>query len=501
MKAMRKCVCVCVSMLVAAFMSQADAERSYKRGVSQNNFTYPEEVTALTPGVCWHYNWGITPNNTVADVEGPGTDMEFVPMIWGGNFNEEGLRTYLTEHPGVKYLLGFNEPNFKAQANMTPEVAAEIWPKVEAIAEDFNLKLVGPALNYSPDAPYQNPIDWYDEFFELYPDARVDFLALHCYMIGADGMMNFINSIAERYGKQIWLTEFCAWDGLTRTEADARKIQRDEMVRKIEALELSPNVYRYSWFMAKGADNYPYYSLLKYKNVNQGIEAGTLTDLGKVYVYMSTFDTTHYYKPEEVFAATNYVKSSLLSVNVSTDVASEFPLQVEGFSNMRTLEYLIDVPDAGEYRLEARVSTIGIPVTASINGEAVGTATWETTGEQGVWDTRYIYMTLPAGQHRLQLKGTKLARYCDISTLVFRSTAGVESVAADYQQLRVVKQGGNLYLQGCGNVERYEVYAADGALLLQGRGNIVAASQLATGFYIVRATTADNRTYSCKTIL
>lgn len=501
MKTTKRYLSISLAFVIAVVLSQAVAERSYKRGVSQNNFTYPEEVAALTPGVCWHYNWGITPNNTVADVEGPGTDMEFVPMIWGGTFNEEGLRTYLTEHPGVKYLLGFNEPNFKAQANMTPQVAAEIWPKVEAIAKDFDLKLVGPALNYSPDAPYQNPTTWYDEFFELYPDARVDFLALHCYMLASDGMMNFINSIADRYGKQIWLTEFCAWDGLTREEADARKIQRDEMVRKVEALELSPNVYRYSWFMAKGADNYPYYSLLKYKNVNQGIEAGTLTDLGKIYVNMSVFDTTHYYKPDVVFAATNYVKSTLLSVNVSTDEASEFPLQVEGFSNMRTLEYLIDVPTAGEYRLYARVSTAGIPVTAYINGEAVGTATWETTGEQGVWDTRYINMTLPAGQHRLQLKGTKLSRYCDISTIVFRNTAGVENLDADRQELRVVKQAGNIYLQGCGNVVRYELYAADGALLTSGAGNVVEAGAYNAGFYIIRATNTDSKTYCCKIIL
>ena len=78
--------------------------------------------------------------------------MDYVPMTWNGGFDENKIRQYFTDHPGAKYLLGFNEPNFKAQANMTPKQAAEIWPRLEKIAEDFDLELVGPALNYSPDA-------------------------------------------------------------------------------------------------------------------------------------------------------------------------------------------------------------------------------------------------------------------------------------------------------------------------------------------------------------
>ena len=32
---------------------------------------------------------------------------------------------------GSKYLLGFNEPNFKAQANLTPQAAANAWPALQ----------------------------------------------------------------------------------------------------------------------------------------------------------------------------------------------------------------------------------------------------------------------------------------------------------------------------------------------------------------------------------
>lgn len=497
-------VWLAMASVMLAMPATIMAERSPKRGVSQNGFTYAEEITALTPGVCWYYNWDEVPSEIDMPVVGPGTDMEFCPMAWGSTFNEEELRTYLTEHPGVKYLLGFNEPNFKNQANMTPAQAAEIWPRLEAIAEEFGLGLVGPAVNYSPDAPYTDPTTWYDEFFELYPEARVDYIALHCYMVAADGMMNYINSVAERYGRKIWLTEFCAWDGLTTDAESARKIQRDEMVRKVEALELSEHVFRYSWFKAKGADNYPYYALLKYKNESQGIAAGTLSDLGTVYLYMSVFDTTRYYAPDVEFAASDYVKSNLISVNVSDDAASSFPLKVEGFSNMRTIDYLIDVPGAGPYRVEMRVSTIGLPVTAYVDGEEAGKAEWTSTGERGVWDVRYIDVTLPAGRHRLQLKGTKLAQYCDMSTVKFYSIAGVDAPAMDNRVLQYCRRGDMIYLTGGMELSRCEVYDLSGKQVRSvacGDGNAVDMRALPGGFYIVRAFDAAGTSYCCKIAL
>ena len=497
-------VCSAMASLLLAMPATVSAERSPKRGVSQNGFTYAEEITALTPGVCWYYNWDEVPSEIDMPVVGPGTDMEFCPMAWGSTFDEQGLRNYLTEHPGVKYLLGFNEPNFKNQANMTPAQAVEVWPRLEAIAEEFGLGLVGPAVNYSPDAPYTDPTTWYDEFFELYPEARVDYIALHCYMVAADGVMNYINSVAEPYDTEIWLTEFCAWDGLTTDAESARKIQRDEMVRKVEALELSENVFRYSWFKAKGADSYPYYALLQYKNESQGIEAGTLTDLGTVYLYMSVFDTTRYYAPDVEFAASDYVKSNLISVNVSDDAASSFPLKVEGFSNMRTIDYLIDVPEAGPYRVEMRVSTIGLPVTAYVDGEEAGKAEWTSTGERGVWDIRYIDVTLPAGKHRLQLKGTKLAQYCDMSTVKFYSIAGVDAPAMDNRVLQYCRRGDMIYLTGGMELSRCEVYDLSGKQVRSvacGDGNAVDMRALPGGFYIVRAFDVTGTPYSCKICL
>ncbi|HJV81937.1 glycosyl hydrolase [Noviherbaspirillum sp.] len=46
-------------------------------------------------------------------------------MIWGGN--PDVNQPAATIPDGAKYLLGFNEPNFKAQANKTPSQAASAW--------------------------------------------------------------------------------------------------------------------------------------------------------------------------------------------------------------------------------------------------------------------------------------------------------------------------------------------------------------------------------------
>lgn len=97
--------------------------------------------------------------------------MDYYPMCWTAKYDEKKLRAYLDAHPGVKYLLGFNEPNFMYQANLTPKDAAAKWPKVEKIAEDYNLRLVAPVLNFTGDhvgGRAWTPLEWIDEFIKQY---------------------------------------------------------------------------------------------------------------------------------------------------------------------------------------------------------------------------------------------------------------------------------------------------------------------------------------------
>ena len=132
--------------------------KSFKRGVGENQFALDGQMSPLAPGVSWYYNWANTPakgyQGSVIAFEG----MDFVPMVWNANYSADNIREYVKSHPGVKYLLGFNEPNFKKQANMTPAEAAEKWGDVKALADELGLELVAPAMNYSPDAPYHDPL-------------------------------------------------------------------------------------------------------------------------------------------------------------------------------------------------------------------------------------------------------------------------------------------------------------------------------------------------------
>ena len=106
------------SLALAIGVLSADA-KSFKRGVSENAFNLKEEIDVIKTGTSWFYTWGNVPNNNIKDL--PDADFEFVPMCWNANYNADNIRSYCKSHPETKYLLGFNEPNFKNQANMTPE--------------------------------------------------------------------------------------------------------------------------------------------------------------------------------------------------------------------------------------------------------------------------------------------------------------------------------------------------------------------------------------------
>ena len=474
-------------------------KKSEKRGVSQNGFSYSEEVKALEPGVSWYYNWATSLNNTELPFFTAETEIAFYPMCWNGNFDESVLMNYFELHPNVKYLLGFNEPNFKAQANMTPAEAASIWPQLEKIAEKYDLELVAPALNYSPDAPYTNPVDWYDEFFEIYPDAKVDYLALHCYMITSDAMMSFINNISDRYGKKIWLTEFCAWDNLSKDPEIARQTQKDEMLRKVEAMELSEKVAKYSWFKARGADSYPYYSLMRYKNDSQGILPGTLTELGKIYVNMSSFDTNFYYTIDGKIPATNYIKSAYISVEENSDLESDNVLQVSNFSSGRSLEYLIDIPKEGEYEVMFRMISIHEPFSPVIDvySDDVKLKTFipEPSITENDWKNHIIKLNLPKGKQRIIFKSKK-STYLKLNW--FSLDTNIVSSVNEIKDISLITKT-NDFIFFNKPISECHLYSLDGKIEKSVfNSNEFSIKDLKHGFYMLKIKFPDGRIYTEK---
>ena len=381
----------------------------------------------MSPGVSWAYTWGPSPANQ----EVYSDNFCFIPMAWNGSYDAEKIRTWLSRHPETRYLLGFNEPNFANQARMTPAQAAEAWPGLEAIAEEYGVKLVAPALNFA-DSQVGGKVwgiyEWYDEFFRLYPEARVDCLALHCYMNWYSAARWFVTEYFykdlfdpknENYGKyphlvkfledfkaangdfpHMMLTEFCGWEYDYLPDV---YFQIDQMTQKVQMLEQSDLVEGYAWFMgnaAEGASAFPYMSIFE-----ENSSDSPLSELGLVYVNMSAFDTSLYYAPGEIIEAKDYIDATTDNEQVklrrNSETSSDLPLQIEMPARGRC-EYLIDVPEDAEYLFQLHAKTDGAAtLSISVDSRNIGEVTM--TDGKGDWTDSSAVYELPAGVHTLTI--------------------------------------------------------------------------------------------------
>jgi hypothetical protein len=225
------------------------------------------DMTALSSGVSWFYNWSSTPPSGVAnDYQKLG--VEYVPMLWNGNFDVD--KVVQTIPAGAKFLLGFNEPNFTSQANLTPAAAAALWPKVEEIASRRNLSIVSPAVNYcGGGCNVTNPVDWMDQFFAACENCKIDYVAIHWYACSKSALTGYVADF-KKYDRPIWLTEFACGDQGTVSEATEASYQKDA----VAYLESDPDIFRYAWFSGRSTS---------IANVDLLGSAGMLTSLGDQY--------------------------------------------------------------------------------------------------------------------------------------------------------------------------------------------------------------------------
>lgn len=407
--------------------------KSPKRGVSENQFQYKAQMAALEPGVSWYYNWANTAGQNIADFEG----MEYVPMCWNANYNADNIRDYVKAHPETKYLLGFNEPNFTNQANMTPQVAAEAWPAVQALARELGLKLVAPALNYSPNPPYQSPTKWMDEFVALVGNDAFDYVAIHSYG-GFDVMKNLATTFHDKYGKDVWVTEFCYWPN----EGDQNSLVSPEaqiasMMQSLEWLEKTDWIFRYAWFKAIGnssASKGPNYGLLL---SGRGEDPRELSAQGKVYTNLWDFNPDFHHMVDEIIAAADYNSQSSCLLGAGTNPDCPKPIEITQFNSGASLNYQFEVAEAGEYVLTLTVSGQGEPTRfdpclAILAGETELSPAQKFTlsGSNDVYTKVYFPMSLPAGKQTITIKD--MAPYqpsgIRISTLQMSDAAGIEEV-------------------------------------------------------------------------
>lgn len=369
-----------------------------KRGIAYG-YHSPEDMEVLAPQVSWWYNWSEKPENSVANVfEDYG--FEFVPMTWNGYFDSVKLVTFLADHPETKYLLAFNEPNFINQANMTPSQAAAIWPKIESIADEYNLEIVGPAVNFCDvcvqenGTTYNSPFDYLDDFFAECQDCRVDYIAVHSYMNTVSALEWYINEF-KSYGKPIWLTEFAGWEsnGVINNITD----QINYMIGAVDFLEYDTCVFKYSWFIGRGSgiNTYPHIDLL---GAN-----GELTELGQVYTQMPIHNDSLIVDLPARIEAEAY--------NNMSGILLEKTIDVTGFANVGYidsgdwLEYRINVPNDTILPIYFRIaSTKNSELNVLIDGTIVLTQSFTNSGGWQNWLTYENNIDLSSGEHVIRLE-------------------------------------------------------------------------------------------------
>ncbi len=254
-------------------------KKSPKRGLAYD-LKDSADLEALKTGVSWWYNWNYT---TDAQVDYyTSYEMEFIPMLWGGNTSSTAMtnvKNYILNHSEIKYLLVMNEPNLTDQANRTPFEAAQDWLKYEKVIDDLTAQgrsvfLVGPAMNWGTMQNYSDPVVWLDDFYEAYAYAnegrepKIDYLAFHWYDYGLESQLNRL----QKYGKEIWITEMANWNVQINTYSK-QAVQMKEMVAICENRD---DVFRYSWFIGRGAED-------KYTNLFNPTP-GELNSLGQLYI-------------------------------------------------------------------------------------------------------------------------------------------------------------------------------------------------------------------------
>lgn len=193
---------------VTSAASVATSSGGTKRGAAYNDASLISPLLGTDSKLSWAYNWGSS-SDGLSDVS---SGLEFVPMLWG----EKTLSYWATNaqaaiDAGSKYLLGPNEPDNAAQANMDPATAATFHiTNMNPFASKASLG--APSITNSNVAG--ESVDWLKEWISACNgQCTFDFCPAHWYNTieaGAENLFTFLSEVSAACGsdKTVWLTEF-----------------------------------------------------------------------------------------------------------------------------------------------------------------------------------------------------------------------------------------------------------------------------------------------------
>ncbi|MDX6182750.1 glycosyl hydrolase [Flavobacterium sp. Fl-77] len=395
--------------LLVSSVSINSFSQSPKRGIAYGNHSL-EDLQALKPGISWWYNWGSLPENDL-NANYASLGVEYVPMAWG-RVNDADLQSFIEKiKPGTKYLLAFNEPNFNDGARLTPQDAVNAWTNIEKIAAAKNLEIISasPAYNGPNNyGGYSDPLLWHDQFFSLCPNCKVDYISFHTYDNTAGSVIG-VTGLLKKYGKPIWVTEFANRVIQTADEKTAF------MKQIITNFENDPDIYRYSWFTGRVPANWT--DMLQGQLLNP--TSGVLNPIGTEYINVS-YTTKKMNVPGRIVANKHYRrKGTSLQNTTDSGTTQNVSLINEGDWN----EFILNIADAGTYKLTFRIASATTPGKFDITVNGVVTKTDETFpatgGLQTFADKIVNGVTLPKGEVLLKIKfksNDMSFNYIDVAT-------------------------------------------------------------------------------------
>ena len=240
--------------------------RLYK-GFGTGAKTESEVRRMLKLNLDWFYTWGKSVN-----LGQPVND--FTPMIWGESSANPGVIAEIEStlwKTGATRLLAFNEPDHVGQAEMSVDRALSLWP----ILQRTRLKLGSPATK-SPNS------EWMNAFMTraARQGLRVDFVAAHIYQNpDAKNFFRKVDSLYQRWGKPIWITETAVadWDATVSRPSRYGRTQINNYMREIYAGCVQRSyVERFAWKTRASLDPQMGSSALFHTN-------GALTSTGQLY--------------------------------------------------------------------------------------------------------------------------------------------------------------------------------------------------------------------------
>ncbi|KAJ5777254.1 hypothetical protein N7520_000500 [Penicillium odoratum] len=212
-----------------------------KRGAAYNDVSTVDTL-ASSGTIGWAYDWVYTID------PGLPSGVEYVPMLWGATFFSgwvSAIETILAS--GSDYILGFNEPDNSAQANMSPSEAAAYY--LEYITPySGSAKLISPAVTSSTTSG--EGLSWFEEFMSDCSSCGISGLAVHWYGDSIDDFESFVQqavSTAAAYSlDEVWVTEF-ALSADTSGVAD-QSTTAEFVTQALTFMDAQTNVTRYSYF-------------------------------------------------------------------------------------------------------------------------------------------------------------------------------------------------------------------------------------------------------------